>query len=304
MPCATVVVPVLNGAEHLPALLDALAKQGPATEVLAIDSGSSDASVSILERATVRLLRIAPGAFDHGETRNLGAREARGKFVLFLSQDALPADATFVARLVSALESDERLAGAFARQLPRSDADPLTKRDLAAWVAAASEPRTVILSEASCHALTPLERYRLTAFDNVASAVRRKVLLAHPFGPTRFGEDIEWGSRVLRLGYGIAYVPGAVVVHSHRRTARGLLRRNYLCHRVLFRLFGLRTIPDLPHLARALLGSLSSDLATLARDGGRPGQWLRAPVQAAAAAYGQYRGSRDERLGRPYPRWA
>jgi rhamnosyltransferase len=150
----------------------------------------------------------------------------------------------------------------------------------------------------------PLERHRLLAFDDVASAVRRDVLLAHPFEKTRFGEDALWAHRVLRAGFGIAYVPEAVVLHSHARSARGLFRRNYLGHRVLHRLFGLRTIPDLPHLMRASAGAMASDLATLAREGATASAWLAAPAQALAASYGQYRGARDEAEGRPYPDWA
>jgi rhamnosyltransferase len=149
-----------------------------------------------------------------------------------------------------------------------------------------------------------VERFRLSAFDNVASAVRREHLLAHPFAPSRFGEDLEWGERMLRLGFGLAYVPDAVVVHSHPRRARSLFRRNYLGHRLLCRLFGLRSVPDLPHLVRASLGAIASDLATLASEHASASLWLAAPFQALAATYGQYRGARDESLGRPYPEWA
>jgi rhamnosyltransferase len=304
---ATVVIPVRDGARHLEAVLDALSLQLPAGihEVLALDSDSRDGSAEILERHGVRRVRVLAGSFDHGETRNLGAREARGDFVVFLSQDAQPADGHLVARLVGVLDADPRLAGAFARQRPRPDADPLTRRDLAGWVACAAEPRSVFIGDAArFDALPPLERYRLCVFDDVASAVRRELLLAHPFERTPFGEDVEWGQRMLRLGYGLAYVPEAVVIHSHPRTARALFRRNYLCHRLLSRLFGLRTIPDAAHLARAAAGALSSDLRTLLREGAEAPAWLAAPGQTLAATYGQYRGARDERLGRPYPAWA
>jgi rhamnosyltransferase len=305
VPRATVVIPVLNGAAHLPALVEALATQDLEIEVLAIDSGSSDASVAILERAGARLLRIATAAFDHGGTRNLGAREARGEHVVFLSQDALPSSREFVARLIAPLQADRRLAGAFARQAPRPDADPLTRRELEGWVAAGVEPRTVFARDpASFAALAPDERFRLSVFDNVASAVRREQLLEYPFAPSRFGEDLEWGERMLRLGFGLAYVPEAVVVHSHARAARSMFRRNYLGHRLLRRVFGLRAVPDLPHLMRASLTAVASDLKTLAREGGSPALWLAAPLQALAAIYGQYRGGRDEASGRPYPRWA
>jgi glycosyltransferase involved in cell wall biosynthesis/GT2 family glycosyltransferase len=306
-PRATVVILVKDGAPWLPALMNSLKAQDleGGLEVLVVDSGSSDGSQAIAGASGARVLHVAPESFDHGTTRNLAAREARGAIVLFLSQDALPAGPRFVRALVEALEADPRLAGAFARQVPRDDADPLTRRDLAAWVAAGPEARVVFLPETTAlQALSPLERHRLLAFDDVASATRREVLLAHPFAPTRFGEDVEWAQQVLREGFGICYVPSAVVVHSHARTARGLFRRNYLGHRVLQRLFGLRTIPDVPHLVRASAGALASDLSTLAREGAAASDWLAAPAQAVAASYGQYRGARDEAEGRPYPDWA
>jgi rhamnosyltransferase len=303
---ATVVLPVRDGAGELPALLDALERQelGGAMEVLALDSGSRDGTREVLAGRRIRTLDVPPSAFDHGETRNLGARAARGASVVFLSQDAVPEPAC-VLKLVEALEADPGLAGAFARQVPRPDADALTRRDLAGGAASGLEPRTVRLATPEAlEALPPLRRYALAAFDNVASAARRELLLAHPFARTRFGEDLEWGHRMLRLGHGLAYVPEAVVVHSHRRSARGLYRRNYLGHRLLLRLFELRTVPDRPHLARVLALAVASDLRTLAREGAGLGQWLAAPAQACAAVYGQYRGARDEALGRPYPAWA
>jgi rhamnosyltransferase len=304
---ASVVIPVRNGAAHLRELLPALLGQAlpGGLEIVAVDSGSHDESVAVLLEHGVRLLRIPGAHFDHGETRNRGAREARGGVVVFLTQDALPADEHVVRRLVEAVEGDLRIAGAFARQAPREDADPLTRRDLAGWVAASSDPRTVFAGDDGAFDRLPAAgRYALAAFDNVASAIRRDHLLAHPFAASRFGEDVEWGLAMLRRGFGLAYVPDALVVHSHPRSARALFRRNYLGHRLLYRLFGLHTVRGLPHLARALAGTVLGDLATLARAGAAPRHYLAAPTQSLAAVYGQYRGARDEALARPYPSWS
>jgi len=306
-PRATVVLPVKNGAGHLAALLPALHRQvlDGGLEMVAIDSGSNDGSDALLEKGGVRTLRIPPASFDHGETRNLGVREAKGATVVFLTQDALPADDHVVRRLVERIEADARVAGAFARQVPRDDADLLTRRDLLAWVASEAEPRFVHVADtAGFEAMPALERYRLSAFDNVASAARRDLLLAHPFRATRFGEDVEWGLRMLRAGHGLAYVPEAVVVHSHARSTRALYRRAYLGHRLLYRLFGLRTVPDAPHLARAAAGTALADVALLVRSGAGLGALVAAPAQAWAGVYGQYRGACDEDRGRPYPGWA
>ncbi len=306
-PRARVVRPVHDGGERPAELLQALLAQDleGGLEIVALDSGSRDGSRQLLAAATPHVLDVAQGAFDHGETRNRGAREASGEFVLFLSQDAVPSDAQYARRLVEALAADARLAGAFARQEPRGDADPLTRRDLPAWVATQATPRTVFVDDPGrLEALAPLERYRLCAFDNVASGVRREVLLRHPFAPARFGEDVEWGQRVLRAGYGLAYVPAAVVVHSHRRSVRALFRRNYLGHRTLLRLFGLRSVPDAAQLVRATAWAMLNDLHTLRQADASPGQWLAAPLQAVAATLGQYLGARDEARARPYPDWA
>ncbi len=304
---ACVVLPVRDGGPRLRELLGALAVQDlpGGLEIVALDSGSRDGSRDALATAGARIIEVPGGSFDHGETRNLGVRAARAEVVLFLSQDAVPRDSNYARCLVDALKADPRLVGAFARQAPRPEADPLTRRDLARWVAAQPSRRTVVVEDPGWFdALPPLERYELCAFDNVASAVRREVLLRHPFAPARFGEDIEWGQRLLRLGYGLAYVPEAVVVHSHARSARSLYRRNYLGHRTLSRLFGLRAIPDRRHLARAALARAAADLVLLWREGAPARLWLAAPWQALAAALGQYRGARDETRLAPYPDWA
>jgi rhamnosyltransferase len=307
MPRASVILPVRDGGTVLRDVLEALAAQEleGGFEVLAADSGSRDGSVELLRGSGARVIAVPPPSFDHGLTRNLAAREAGGRSVVFLTQDAVPQSRDFLEALVTPLERDPRLAGAFARQQPRHDADPLTRRDLLGGKAAGADSRVVFVSDLEAFDRLPaLERYALSVFDDVASAVRRDVLIAHPFAATRFGEDLEWGHRMLRLGYGLAYVPAATVVHSHARSAQRLFRRNYLGHRLLYRLFGLRTIPDRWHLVRAAAGTIAGDLRALFAAGAPAASWVRAPAQSLAAVLGQWRGAQDEAGGRPYPRWS
>jgi rhamnosyltransferase len=304
-PRASVVLPVKDGGEPLRELLAALAAQDlpGGLEVVAIDSGSRDGSLEALAQRGARVVVLEPERFDHGSARNLGARFARGETLVFLSQDALPEGAGCVRRLVERLDSDPRLAGVFARQQPRADADAVTRHELAGWVTGGEAARAVFAADLEA-ARTPFERYRIAAFDDVASALRRRLLLEHPFEATPFGEDVEWGLRMLRLGWGLGFEPKAVVRHSHARSVSGLYRRNYLGHRTLQRLFGLETVPDAPKLVRAALAAAASDVRLLlaARSGARA--LAAAPARALAGVYGQYRGARDERLGRPYPAWA
>jgi glycosyltransferase involved in cell wall biosynthesis len=85
----TVVLPVLDGARHLDAALDALEAQTlPALEVLVVDGGSRDRTRQIaLEHPSVRLLDL-PGS-GVSAAYNAGLREAGGALLAFCSADDL-----------------------------------------------------------------------------------------------------------------------------------------------------------------------------------------------------------------------
>ncbi len=258
-PRVSIVLPTRNGAATLPAVLDAISRQrvDVPVEVIAVDSSSTDGTAELLRGRVDRLISIAVREFDHGLTRNLGIEQAHGELVVLLVQDAVPASDCWLAALIAPLLADERLAGTFARQLPRPDASPLTRSYLDRWIASSAVGRTVgVAGRAELDALEPVAQLEHCAFDNVCSCIRRSVWARHPFKPTPIGEDIEWAREVLIAGYRLAYVPAAQVIHSHDRSARYELVRTYLLHRRLHELFRLRTIPSLPLLARAIASSL------------------------------------------------
>jgi rhamnosyltransferase len=280
----------------LPALLEAVARQriDRPFEVVAIDSGSTDGSVELLQAAGASVIAIPAGTFNHGLTRNRGIDASAGELVVLVVQDAVPASDTWLAALTRPFALDSCLAGTFARQLPRPDASALTRHYLARWFATSSSPRTVAATSAELEALTPLARLDRCTFDNVCSCIRRSVWEQHPFRETPIGEDVEWARDVLLSGYRIAYVPDAAVVHSHDRSASYEFDRTRVLHRRLYELFGVRTIPTPAHLARAI----GTCIVTHARC--EPS--VRAMALAFAWPLGQYMGARSAvraRNGRP-----
>lgn len=258
-PRVSIVLPTLNGATTLPAVLDAISRQrvGFPFEVIAVDSSSSDGTAELLRSRVDRLITIAAGDFDHGLTRNLGIEQARGELVVLLVQDALPAADSWLDALTAPLFADDRLAGAFARQRPRPDASPLARYYHERWIASSPLARTIaVANSAELDALDPNAQLERCAFDNVCSCIRRSVWARYPFRRTPIGEDIEWAREVLRAGHRLAYVPSAEVIHSHDRSARYEFVRTRVLHRRLYELFRLRTIPTLPLLVRAIASSL------------------------------------------------
>lgn len=287
-PRVSIVLVTRNGAATLPALLDAVGRQqfDDGIEIVAVDSSSTDGTADLLRQRADQVITIAPESFNHGLTRNLGIERSRGELAVLLVQDAVPASDDWLQALVAPLAGDARVAGAFARQLPRDDASAITRHYLAQWAAASPTPRIADVPNRDSFDRWPAAaQFEHCTFDDVCSCLRRSVWERHPFAATPFAEDLEWARTVLRNGYRIAYAPAAAVVHSHERSALDEFRRTRELHRRLYHLFGMRTIPTRPLLARAIVSSLALHLRL---------EWTaRAVALAVAWPYGQYVGGRD-----------
>lgn len=247
----SVVIPTWNGGPRFLELLEALAGQDieGGFELVVVDSGSRDGTPEAAAKAGAYVFKIAPGTFNHGGTRNLAIARARGEVVALLTQDAVPTDASYLRNLARVYD-DPRVDGAYARQLPQPDCDPILAERLRIWSASRDTPEVKTLAAGDPEeavrrfdSMEPMERYLACAFDNVASSVRRSTWERHPLPQRSFGEDVAWAREVLRAGGSIAYEPTAVVEHSHRIDLMREFKRLYCDHRNLIELFDLRTVP-------------------------------------------------------------
>jgi len=248
----SVVVPTWNGGARFRELLVALASQelDEGFELVVVDSSSADGTAEAARAAGARVHSIPQSSFNHGGTRNLGISLASGDLVLLLTQDALPVGPHYVASMVATFER-ANVDGVYARQVPRPDCDPILAERLRLWSASRSEPVLQVLAPGDARAsaalfarLPALERYLSCAFDNVASAVRRRTWERIPFPERSFGEDVAWAREVLLSGGAVAYEPTAVVEHSHRIDMVREFKRLYCDHRNIIELFELRTVPS------------------------------------------------------------
>ena len=251
-------MPTRNGAATLPALLDAVARQrvDADIEVVAVDSSSTDGTAELLAKRAHKVVPIDAADFDHGRSRNLGIEHSSGDLVVLAVQDAVPASEQWLAALIAPLVRDAAIAGSFARQRPNADASGITCYYAERAAAGSAAPRIASVTPEAYAAMHPMERLAICAFDNVCSCIRRSVWQSRPFRPTPIGEDLEWARDVLLDGHRLAYAPDAVVVHSHDRSPGYELARTYMLHHELYRLFGVRTIPTIGGLLRAIISSI------------------------------------------------
>jgi len=219
----SVLMPTWQGIEFLERALSALAGQrcALAWDFLAIDSGSSDGTWELLGRFSetfpvpFRRLRIDKLEFDHGDTRNELAARSSGDLLVFLTQDAIPTSPVWLAKLVANFQ-DERVAAAYCRNVPRPDAQLLTRLFSNQDPGYAPGRREQRIHDRAAYALMNAHEKRiLWNFNDVASALRRELWELHPFPRTWFGEDVLQARALLEAGHTVVYDDEATVEHSH-----------------------------------------------------------------------------------------
>ena len=215
LPSISVLLVTKNGERYLAETLQRVqGQQGRfrLAEIIAVDSGSRDRTLAILESHPVRVLRIPPQDFGHGKTRNLAASYARGDHLVFLTQDATPANADWLAALLAPLLADPSIAGAYSRHLPRSHCHPMEWRRIVEDELSGRAESCLNSSDAPDYADNPAF---FCFFSNVSSVLRRSVWRQFPFPEVEFAEDQLWARRVLEAGYQTVYRADSLVYHSH-----------------------------------------------------------------------------------------
>lgn len=158
--------------------------------------------------------------FDHGATRNRGAKLSDADYFIMMTQDAVPGDERLLEKLLEPLQK-KKAAVSYARQLPREDCNPIERFT-----------RSFNYPETSC-IKGEKDRDRLgikTYFCSDVCAAYDKEIFAALGGfvkRTLFNEDMLYAAKAAKAGYMIAYCAEAVVYHSHNYTAKEQFHRNF-----------------------------------------------------------------------------
>lgn len=222
-PSISVVIPVLNADRYLPALLQTIFKQKPyvPSEIILVDSQSTDNTAAIAA-ADPRIRFIPITNFSHGRARNLGARAASGEFVVLMTQDALPRDDQWLAKLLEPLQEDKQVAVTFSRQYPYSNASPMES-----YFINSHFPENPVVKKTVRQA-HELSFQRGIFMSNVSAAYRRELLLKYPFDEDLImSEDQQIARDFINAGYAVYYQPLSVVFHSHNYTLGTVVRRYF-----------------------------------------------------------------------------
>ena len=159
--------------------------------------------------------------FDHGGTRARAAELSDADVMVFMTQDAMPADRELLAELLKALDQEENIAAAYARQLPNAECSFVER-----YTRAFNYPDTSLVKTKA-----DLDKYGIKTFfcSNVCAAYKKDIYEKQGgfVRRTIFNEDMIYAGGLIQAGYGIAYAAEARVIHSHNYNCMQQFHRNF-----------------------------------------------------------------------------
>ena len=218
----TVVIPTYKPEEKFHNLMKMLQKQTyPIARILLMNTERNYFPKGEYEHLPyVAVFHLTREEFNHGGTRDRAVSLCDSEYILFLTQDAQPVDEYLVEHLVAAFH-DEKVAAAYARQLPEKDCQIIER-----YTREFNYPK-----ESSVKSRADLPVYGIKTFfcSNVCAMYRRKYYdeLGGFEKHTIFNEDMIFAGKAIQAGFRIAYVAAAQVIHSHNYGNMEQLRRNF-----------------------------------------------------------------------------
>lgn len=210
MPMISIVIPTLNEEEYLPRLLDSLAEQSFRDfEAIVVDGGSADRTVAVASarQDEIALRLVVMDRADLSTQRNVGAKQARGDWLLFVDADSVLMPYTLERCMRFVSERDV----AFFTTWCRADTD--TRRD-ALLALVANVLYEFKLKSKRPYSPGPFTAIRKEAFDRVGGYAEGRA----------YQEDYDLSVRAARAGIELRILRETLYEWSTRRVRkRGFL---------------------------------------------------------------------------------
>lgn len=217
-----VVIPTYRPDERVVKLLKKLLEQDyPVGHIIIVNTQKEywDSKIDGMSEKII-VEHIEKKEFDHGGTRHRALLMSRADAVIFMTQDALPADRQMTENLIKALET-EGVSAAYARQLPDQDCNYIER-----YTRNFNYP-----PKGRVKGREDLKELGIKTYfcSNVCAVYDRKVYLEMGgfVKHTIFNEDMILAAQMIQAGYKIAYAAQARVIHSHNYSGLGQIHRNF-----------------------------------------------------------------------------
>lgn len=185
-------------ADTIGSTLRSVRGQSVESEVVVVDSGSTDGTLDIAARFADRIVEIPASSFTYGGALNTGAEAASGDIHFALSAHSWPYSDRWIERSLQMYD----------------------REDVAGTNSAATTPTGAVIETVYHQTARDALEHGWWGFSNHGSSWRATAWRDLPFRTDlTAAEDKEWGWRALAAGWTIAYSPELSVSSHHRREA-------------------------------------------------------------------------------------
>lgn len=265
----SVIIVNYNTKYFLEACLDSIRERchGVSYEVIVVDNASSDGSCSRVKAgySWTRLLENEEN-LGFGAANNIGAREAAGKYLLFLNSDTLFLNDALKAFFDHA-EAEGPKLGVLGCWLRGADRRPVNSYGIFPTYAGCAAARMAfILPSRGCTTSEEMTRMarRVDCVTGADMFMKRELFLGMGGFDERFFmyyEETELQLRMARAGYRHAIIPEPGILHLEGRSSRGRMRSRLMMETSMYLYFAKTRGPSLGLYAFAFLHTLLSAFA-------------------------------------------
>lgn len=208
MTCS-IIIRAYNEEKHIGRLLEGIRYQTlKNVEIILVDSGSTDSTVSIAESYGAKIMHIHPQEFTFGRSLNIGIQTATHELIVIVSAHVYPVYPDWLELLLDPFQQ-LNTALAYGKQRGPDFAKFSEQQVFHQWYPDESKTK------------------QITAFcNNANAAIRKSLWKKKPYDEEITGlEDLAWSKWAKEQGYDITYVAEAEIIHIHNETPRGVFNR-------------------------------------------------------------------------------
>ena len=207
----SVIIRCFNEEQHIGKLLAGIQQQTEErVETILVDSGSTDATLSIARQFPVRILSIAPEEFSFGRALNMGCEAAQGTYLVFASAHVYPTYDDWLEKITQPFQNPE-VALCYGKQRGNRTTKYSEHQIFKRWFPDQSDynQKTPFCNNANC-------------------AIRKALWQEQPYDEDITGlEDLDWARKMVDKGYKVAYSADAEIIHVHDERPRQTMMRYY-----------------------------------------------------------------------------
>ncbi|ENX3948377.1 glycosyltransferase family 2 protein [Photobacterium damselae] len=209
------IIRTLNEGDYLEKTLKSIYSQTYRnTEVIVVDSGSTDKTIEIALKYDCSVINISKDDWSWGRSLNLGIENSSGDIICVTSGHCILGSDDFLIKALSKLEDSDVI---FGKQNPLPNLDPYEEYELYKWYP------SVYINNTDA-----IKAGKGVGVSNACNIFHKNVWENIKFDENlQSMEDAEWATRVAFSENIILYCPDIYIYHSHPFDIKYIYRKWY-----------------------------------------------------------------------------